>query len=56
MPNGCFPLWPKNDSDHMMVAKVDGHRTVPFKYSEPICNLLQLDTNKVNIFLKMEKT
>ncbi|XP_023292594.2 vacuolar protein sorting-associated protein 13 [Lucilia cuprina] len=46
LPNGCFPLWPKNDSDHMMVARVDGQRTVPFKYSEPICNLLQLNTNK----------
>ncbi|XP_059226468.1 intermembrane lipid transfer protein Vps13 [Stomoxys calcitrans] len=45
-PNSCFPLWPRNDSDHMMVVRVDGQRTVPFKYSEPSCNLLQLDTHK----------
>lgn len=47
-PNSCFPLWPRNDSDHMMVVKVDGQRTVPFKYSEPCCNLLQLNMHKVN--------
>ncbi|XP_058986884.1 intermembrane lipid transfer protein Vps13 [Musca domestica] len=45
-PNSCFPLWPRNDSDHMLVVKVDGQRTVPFKYSEPCNNLLQLNTHK----------
>uniref|UniRef100_A0A1A9WMW5 Vacuolar protein sorting-associated protein 13 n=1 Tax=Glossina brevipalpis TaxID=37001 RepID=A0A1A9WMW5_9MUSC len=44
--NQCTPWWPKNTSNLMLIAKVGGDRTTPFKYSEPIQTLLQLMDNR----------
>lgn len=47
LPNSCTPLWPKDDSDLMLVARVLGQCTPAFKYSEAQCTLLKLPGNKV---------
>ncbi|CAD7014489.1 unnamed protein product [Ceratitis capitata] len=46
LPNSCTPLWPKDDSDLMLVARVLGQCTPAFKYSEAQCTLLKLPGNK----------
>ncbi|XP_036331860.1 vacuolar protein sorting-associated protein 13 [Rhagoletis pomonella] len=46
LPNTCTPLWPKDDSDMMLIARVLGQCTPAFKYSEAQCTLLKLPGNK----------
>ncbi|XP_039957880.1 vacuolar protein sorting-associated protein 13 [Bactrocera tryoni] len=46
LPNSCTPLWPKDDSDLMLIARVLGQCTPAFKYSEAQCTLLKLPGNK----------
>ncbi|XP_054740711.1 intermembrane lipid transfer protein Vps13 [Anastrepha obliqua] len=46
LPNSCTPLWPKDDSDMMLIARVLGQCTPAFKYSEAQCTLLKLPGNK----------
>lgn len=37
------PLWPKNDSTHKLIVRVDGKITPPFDFTEVTCTLLKLE-------------
>lgn len=49
MEGSCKPLWPVDDFDRILVAKIYGQLTAPFKYSEPMCTLLALKNNDVSL-------
>ncbi|XP_034479091.1 vacuolar protein sorting-associated protein 13 isoform X2 [Drosophila innubila] len=42
-PNQVEPLWPKTDSNHKLIVRVDNKITPAFDYTEVTCTLLKLE-------------
>ncbi|KAM8714231.1 hypothetical protein ACLKA7_014379 [Drosophila subpalustris] len=42
-PNEVEPLWPKNDSNHKLIVRVNNKITPAFDYTEVTCTLLKLE-------------
>jgi len=42
-PNQVEPLWPKTDSTHKLIVRVDNKITPAFDYTEVTCTLLKLE-------------
>ncbi|XP_030388188.1 vacuolar protein sorting-associated protein 13 [Scaptodrosophila lebanonensis] len=45
-PQTCEPIWPRNDSDHKMIVRVESKITPAFNYSEVMCTLLKLENSR----------
>ncbi|XP_062132408.1 intermembrane lipid transfer protein Vps13 isoform X1 [Drosophila sulfurigaster albostrigata] len=45
-PNQVEPLWPKTDSSHKLIVRVEDKTTPAFDYTEVTCTLLKLDDSK----------
>lgn len=43
-----MPLWPMDNIDRVLVAKIRGQHTLPFQYAQPMSTLLALEHSEVS--------